>query len=431
MTFTHALSSNNYGSARYIVAGSAANGTHQTIQGAINAASAGETVAIRPATFTENLTLKVGVNLVAYEADSYDHVTINGTCTLTGAGAVSMSGIRLQTNGAALLAVTGANASIVNLYNCTLNCDDSTGITFSSSSSSAKINLWNCQGDLGTTGIGLFSHSSAGNLVISNSVFTNTGSSLTASTASAGSLNILYSFIPFAITTSSTNTFIGRESEFDLAVINTKALILGGSGVQTLIGGFVGSGSATAVTCTSALCNIVGTSIGTSNAAAIDGAGTLTGNVIPFASTGSIVTTTTQTPLEFGIAADWVPDLQINGSSTGITYTTQDGRYVKLGNMVFIWGTVFLSNKGASVGAISISNMPFAVTSDGARKSIGVSEFDQWTAAGYSALNFRFTNGSTVSPLIKSGSGVPVATVANTEITNTFQIKFSGMYMVN
>jgi len=429
MTFSHALSTNRYGEGDLIVSTSAANGTHVTLASAISAATSGQTIFLRD-TVTENVTLPDGINISAWSGGTLNTPTIIGTITATDAGTRTINGIRLQTNSAALLAVTGSAATIVNLNNCYLNCSNNTGITFSAASTSAKINIQNCQGDLGTTGIGLFAHSSTGNLIISNSVFTNSGSSVTASTASDGSLNISYSFIPFAITTSSTNSLVARESEFDMAVLNTKPLILGGSGVQTLIGGFVAGGSATALTATSALTNLIGTSVGTSNAAAIDGAGTLTGNVIPFTSTGSIVTTTTQLPLEFGIAADWVPDLQINGSSTGITYTTQDGRYVKLGNMVFLWANILLSNKGASVGALTISNMPYAPVSDGARKAIAIAEYNQWTAVGYTQMDMTLNNGTTVANLRKCGSAVAIATVLDTEITNTFQIKFSGFYMV-
>jgi pectin methylesterase-like acyl-CoA thioesterase len=65
MTFTHALSTNNYGPAKFIVSSSAANGTHTTIAAALTSASTGDTIFIRPGTYTENLTLKAGVNLTA------------------------------------------------------------------------------------------------------------------------------------------------------------------------------------------------------------------------------------------------------------------------------------------------------------------------------------------------------------------------------
>ena len=116
MTFTHALSTNNYGPAKFIVDASAANGTHTTIAAALTSASSGDTIFIRPGTYTENLTLKAGVNLCAFDCDDLTpNVTISGKATFTAAGTVTISGIRLQTNSDFLLAVTGSAASIVHL----------------------------------------------------------------------------------------------------------------------------------------------------------------------------------------------------------------------------------------------------------------------------------------------------------------------------
>src|SRR5690242_8473255 len=113
------LPSNTFTTAKWIVSATASDGTHTTIGAALTSASSGDTIFIRPGTYTENLTLKAGVNLTAYTCDALTpNVTISGTCTFTAAGTVSISGIRLQTNSAALLAVTGSAASIVNLDNC-------------------------------------------------------------------------------------------------------------------------------------------------------------------------------------------------------------------------------------------------------------------------------------------------------------------------
>ena len=44
MTFTHALSTNNYGPAKFIVDALVANGTHTTIASALTSASSGDTI---------------------------------------------------------------------------------------------------------------------------------------------------------------------------------------------------------------------------------------------------------------------------------------------------------------------------------------------------------------------------------------------------
>lgn len=253
MTFTRALSTNNYGPAKFIVDGtSTANGTHSTIASALTSASSGDTIFIRPGTYTENLTLKAGVNLTAYGSDSSlngtGKVIISGTCTLTTAGTVTISGIQLQTNSAVLLAVTGTAASIVNLTNCYLNCSNNTGITFSSSDAGSQINISNCSGNLGTTGIAYFSDSSAGTLKIFYSILSNSGVSTTASTKSAGLFTMQQSTLTSPLTYSSSNTSSSiLNCDFNCSAINTTPLTTSGTGTITIQHSNVNGGTAAAI----------------------------------------------------------------------------------------------------------------------------------------------------------------------------------------
>ena len=105
----------------------ASDGTHTTISAALTSASSGDTIFIRPGTYTENPTLKAGVNLTAFGSDSSENgvgnVIINGTCTLTTAGSVTISRrFELQTDSVGILQLVGTVASVVNLQNCYLNC---------------------------------------------------------------------------------------------------------------------------------------------------------------------------------------------------------------------------------------------------------------------------------------------------------------------
>jgi hypothetical protein len=54
----------------------------------------------------------------------------------------------------------------------------------------------------------------------------------------------------------------------------------------------------------------------------------------------------------------WTPVLRFGGASTGITYTTQTGRYVRLGSLVFAFFEIRLSNRGSATGRASISGLP-------------------------------------------------------------------------
>jgi hypothetical protein len=65
----------------------------------------------------------------------------------------------------------------------------------------------------------------------------------------------------------------------------------------------------------------------------------------------------------------WTPVVAFGGGSTGITYTTQVGWYVKIGQLVIVGGKFNLSAKGSSTGGMSISGLPF--TSIGTASFVG------------------------------------------------------------
>lgn len=224
-------------------------GNSTTIQNAINNAVSGETVFImaKATPYTENLTLKPGVSLTAFNCDEYNNVTIAGTLTFTQAGTVALSGLKLTTNGAVVLAVTGTAASILILDNCTLNLTNANGITFSSSSASAALTLNRCTGIIATTGITYFVHTSAGVLNINYCRLANTGLSTTNSTASAGKLMLRYSALDFAITTSGTVVLLDEFCEHDTAAISTIALTHGGANSSASRGCYFETGTASAI----------------------------------------------------------------------------------------------------------------------------------------------------------------------------------------
>lgn len=60
----------------------------------------------------------------------------------------------------------------------------------------------------------------------------------------------------------------------------------------------------------------------------------------------------------------FMPTLQIASATTGITYTTRTGTYVKIG--AFVHGTIHitLSSKGALTGPLKITGLPFLSTTD-------------------------------------------------------------------
>lgn len=439
-----------FGVAKWIVDPTAGAGTHTTIGAALTSASSGDTIFIRPGTYTENPTLKAGVNLSAFTDDGLTPIVIiNGTCSYSSAGTVSISGINLQTNSANILNVSGSAASIVNIDNCYLNCSNNTGISYSSSSSSSAINITNCRGDLGTTGIAIYSKSSTGTLTFKSCTFTNSGGSSTASTCSAGTLNISNSSFASPITSSGTGT-----GTFDDVAINTVGqnvtALTANNGFSRFCSYASGTASAVSVAGSYTMESCV---IDSTNTNAITGSGTLTYSLLEFQNSSSTVNTSTQVPQQIGPkiytnggisfnagtdvlstyhTSTWTPNLQINGSSTGITYTTQAGGYTQIGNVVCLWANIVLSSKGSSTGNVTISNLPVSSGSNGPNQIIPVGAYTAVTLSNGTNIGLLLQNSNTVGQfVISQNSGVGFSGVTNSEITNVSAFVFTGIYITD
>lgn len=287
---------NKFGVAKWIVDAVAGQGTHTTIASALTSASSGDTIFIRPGTYTENFTHKAGVNLVAFRGDSTaPEVTIIGTITHNTAGTCTIANCRLQTNAATnIIVVSGANISVLYLQGCYLNCTTNTGISFTNSNASSAISLDNCMGDITANGIAFFASSSAGSLSFRSCYIVNSGNSTTQNTISAGTLSLNYTFFSTPITTSGTSRLFLRHSIVETNAINTTCLTCGGSNGQEINTSRLVSGTASAISCGDVV-SLANSSVNSSNANAITGAGTLVYTDVAFIGSSSTINTTTLT----------------------------------------------------------------------------------------------------------------------------------------
>src|ERR1700680_4885601 len=98
--------------ASIIVDPTAGHGNYTTIATTLKAASSGQTILVKPGTYTENLTLKAGVNITAFSGDGYaPNVIILGKATASGVGTFTISNLQLQTNSDFCLVVSGSSAT--------------------------------------------------------------------------------------------------------------------------------------------------------------------------------------------------------------------------------------------------------------------------------------------------------------------------------
>ena len=348
---TNTNSTNYFSPARWVVSTVAGEGTHKTITAATTSASAGDTIVLLDYVATEDVAMKTGVNYTAFMGASQELTSkVTGKWTYSGAGTVTISNIVLITNSDYLLAVTGSSASLVNLINCNLNCLNNTGINYSSSSSTSNIVINNCTGNLGTTGIGLYTMSSVGNLNIEYSFCTNGGGSSEESSNSAGGVLLLYSGLSIPVSTSSSGITTHEYSYIDTSAQNVSALTTAGTGTSlsrfcSYLGGTasaVSIGSDTTISMD--FCDF-----SSSNAAAVTGAGTLSIRVPTFSGTSKVTNVTTQT----------------GGAASGLT----QGSAPSAG---FI-GEI-LSNTGTSIATTSTS----PITIQGLNLTTGI-----WDVEGY------------------------------------------------
>ncbi len=369
--------------AKWIVSGTAGFGTHTTIAAAITAASSGDTIFVRDGTYTENLTLKAGVDITALGGDSNEpNVTIIGKCSYTGTGIATISSIKLQTNSDFAVAVTGSAASVLVLVNCTLTGSNNTIISYTTSNAASEILLTQCNMDLSTTGIAHFAMSSTGILAWDGVVAINSGGSTTNSTQSAGTLTVYRSTISCDITTSGTGMINMRSSNLGRGAGNTTALTHGSNAANCQLQYCnINTGTASSVSISAGatlLMDMCETS--SSNTNSITGAGALIKGVITstFGAGGSAVinvTTQTAAPSNVGsisfdggtntlstyTVSTWTPT--VIGAVAGVTtYTVQQGYYTRIGNQVTIWANV-QGSAATGTGDATFGSFPFTIKS--------------------------------------------------------------------
>lgn len=315
------LSTNTFGVAKWVVSADATQGTHTTIAGAITSASSGDTIFIRPGTYTENLTLKAGVNLVSFDADCITpNVTISGTATCTYSGTVSCSGIQFKTNSAACITSSGSNVAVLNLTNCFVNASNNNGIT--STNANFVFNAYFCLLSAAST-FAIWSLTAAEGFGLDFCVISS--GDTTACTTAATPVNIFSCSVASSLSTSSTGVINAFNSVFNSGSAQTF-ITTAGTGIsqlfncefQSLTSSAVSVGTGTTVTMGS--CTISST-----NTNAITGAGTLIYSGLAFVNTSQTVNVTTQTPRGFG-------PVRVSTSQPAFLYTLNSNATNATGN---------------------------------------------------------------------------------------------------
>lgn len=285
---------NKFGTVKWIVDPVLGQGTHTTIQAAINSASSGDDIFIRTGTYTESPVLKAGVNLVAYESDSItSSVTILGTTSYSDAGTVGLTGINLQTNGGSAFSCTLANVCTVFFTNCKITATNATGLAFLNGNAASAI-VFNSGVMIASAGFANYLHTGAGALqFVFSSMQTNVASAF--SDCSSGSTEFANCAGGAILSTSGTGTVIAANCNFNLGA---TFMAHASTGSCTLRNCSISTGASTCMTV--AVGSVIGlqgnNALLTSNASMISGAGQVNYSPPDSSSQTTEITATTRLP---------------------------------------------------------------------------------------------------------------------------------------
>jgi hypothetical protein len=124
----------------------------------------------------------------------------------------------------------------------------------------------------------------------------------------------------------------------------------------------------------------------------------------------------------------FTPTITFGGAAVGVTYTTQIGRYTKIGREVFYRIYLILSSKGSSVGNSLINALPFTSSGD-ANYASALRLGTVTSGVGDTYLQAYVIGSSSTIQLTKLVAGTQTV-LPDTDITNTTAIALSGHYFV-
>jgi len=123
----------------------------------------------------------------------------------------------------------------------------------------------------------------------------------------------------------------------------------------------------------------------------------------------------------------FTPVLKFSGTTTGITYSTQTGKYTRVGRLVTAYLKIALSSKGSASGSGEIYGLPFTVPTSGLNIPVSV-YISTITFTG--ALNFQ-AEGTTDRIALQQVSVLgAVSYLTDANFANNSVVQISISYMV-
>lgn len=172
---TRIIPTNTYGIAKFLVSPDESQGNFTTIQAAVTAASAGDTIYIADGVYNESVTLKPGILITALSSSGdANNVEFTGSFTFTGGGDVIISNIRMTSDNGVSIDFSGSSAGSLSVIYCFLDCTSNYIFDFTNSNANSSIDVNYSFINVSTNSTSPLFSSSAGSLSFSSSFLVNT-----------------------------------------------------------------------------------------------------------------------------------------------------------------------------------------------------------------------------------------------------------------
>ena len=153
-----------------------------------------------------------------------------------------------------------------------------------------------------------------------------------------------------------------------------------------------------------------------------------TGGAVAFINDGG----TTGTLSSHVSSTSWTPALLFGGAAVGMTFTTQVGRYARVGNLVKFEATLVLSAVGSSTGSATITGLPIStVSATGLVVPFPVILYSGSTITAGNQVYATMTTASATINLYNHAPTAAVAALTHANFGATTTLFVSGSYITS
>lgn len=368
--------SQQFGTAKLLVAPSLAEGTHLTIQSALADAVSGDTIFIRNGAYSGTVTAKTGVNLVAYDSSSNAlGATLTGSISFNDVDQISVSGLRIVNAGGPALSFSGAAAQRITIHNCDLQVADNGAISDITTNAGNLIEFVDCRTTLTNANSFWFSISSPGTYVFRSCECKSALQPTLRSIASDCNISLFDCVTRSPLTLTGAAAYFISNLTFLAPTFTVRCIETTGTATGRLVSSFLLCNAVTScidINVGSTM-SITESSIGSeASAVAISGTGTLNYTLISYLGISNSLSVTTRaggsvdtfslkvnngaslSRLETGTFLPTIAGATTPGTAT---YTVQEGRFMAIGNL-FFFGVVLTWTGHTGTGQLRFANFP-------------------------------------------------------------------------